>query len=87
MSDSKAPIVIEPETWTNLYEAAGIAVGTEVVIYLYLGGPLKVAIKATEPTTEMAGVLRRGDWYKVSAGESGIWVFSASSSKVAIQEA
>ena len=87
MSDSIPAVILSPNVWTNLYSETGITVGTELTIYHHAGGLAALAIKATEPTNELAGALREGDWYRVPSGESGLWVKSATRCVVAVQGA
>ena len=85
MSDSKPAVKLAPNVWTDLYAETSIAVGTELVIYHHAGDLATLAIKATEPTNELAGALKAGDWYKVPSGVSGVWVKSVEGCVMAVQ--
>lgn len=86
MSDSKPLVKVDPDTWVDLYAATGISVGTEVILNIISGNSLRVAFKSSEPTDEIAGVLKVGDWYKVGSGETGLWVLSPRGCQIAVQE-
>ncbi len=86
MSDSKPPINLPADVWTNIYEAANVTVGNRVTLYLHTGSATALAIKATEPTNELAGVMKLGAWLQIDAGESGLWAKPVVDSTITVQE-
>lgn len=78
MADSINPITVTT-TKQELFAATGITVGVSIIIENTGGLPVLYAEKATEPTTELSGVLRSGEQATVTAGSSGVWVWTATS--------
>ena len=75
MADSIDPINVVAGEWTNVYSQATIAVGTAISVQHEAGSPVHVSISAAEPTTTRAALIKSGDWFSLSAGEAGLWMY------------
>lgn len=92
MADTRPDVSIPMNTWKDIYAVTGIAVGTAVQIYNKGSSPCLLVIKATQPTINTMGVplgwSDAGNNRYISAGESGLWVYSAGNSTyLCVQEA
>lgn len=90
MADTRADVKIQPDTWTNLYSATGITVGTAVGVYNKGSSQVLLVIKATAPTSKTDGVPLwsgpTGSYASIPSGASGLWAYSAPGSIVSVQE-
>lgn len=85
MANSVADVVIVGATWTDLYAATGIAVGTAVDVYNKGNQGGQLAVKATIPTINNIGIplfatSSEGGHAYVSGNPSGLWFYCASPS-------
>lgn len=92
MADTRADVSVPSNTWVNIYSVTGITVGTAVVVYNKGSNACNLAIKATQPVINTIGIPlgwdSAGNHKYVSAGESGLWVYSAGNSTyLSVQEA
>ncbi len=78
MADSRADIVIPKGVWTDAYTLSGVTVGVAVDIFNKGNYPCVIAAKAAAPTgTTTLGVpLDVAGYLHVTAGETGLWVYS-----------
>lgn len=79
MADTRADVVLASTTWTDLYAATGIAVGTAVDVFNKGSNAVVLAIKSTVPGSTDVGlplyVGAVGSFAHVDAGESGLWAY------------
>lgn len=78
MADTRADVVVVEATWTDLYDATGIAVGTAVDVFNKGSNACYLAIKATTPSNGRGMPLYVGpvgSFAHVDSGESGLWVY------------
>lgn len=79
MADTRADVAVAAATWTDLYAATGIAVGTAVDVYNKGSNAVQLAIKATAPASTTVGMPLHvgavGSFAHVDAGESGLWAY------------
>jgi hypothetical protein len=94
MANTRDDVLIASQTWTDLYAATGIVVGTAVNVYNKGSNACLLCIKATSPDTDTqigaplyAGSV--GSFANISAGESGLWVYcdAAAGTRILVQEA
>ena len=74
-------IVVPKGTWTDLYAASGVSVGTAVTVINTGSTDLHLAIKATAPASFPFGIPLYagpiGSTALVGASEVGLWAYSA----------
>lgn len=90
MSDTRADVVVAAATWTNLYTASSISVGTAVDIFNKGSDACLIAIKATQPTNGVGVPLyvgAEGSHCYVTASEAGLWAYSVFGTRLLVQEA
>lgn len=91
MADTRLDVSIPSNTWINLYSATGITVGTALEVYNKGNSGCVLVIRATAPPNNTMGIPlgidSAGQHRYVSAGESGLWCYSAGSSTyLSVQE-
>lgn len=89
MADTRADIILSPSTWTDLYAATGLVIGTALFIINKGSNTCDVAIKAVAPTDTrglplFAGPI--GSSVQITQGESGLWAYSALGTRLFVQE-
>jgi hypothetical protein len=86
MADSIAPVAVTAIK-TNIFIATGISQGSGLYVENIGGGNIYAAISPSEPSNELAVIIRSGESYQLSEGESGLWVWCEnSSSALTVQE-
>lgn len=84
MADTRLDISVPANTWVNIYATTTIPVGTAVDIFNKGTSTCNLVIRATQPPVNSMGIPLGydsvGNYRHVSAGESGLWVYSAGSS-------
>lgn len=81
MADTLPNILIPPNQWVDLYQASGIAVGTQIRVKILGNGELKLAVSESQPTSLSAYdvLVDKTQPLVNSAGDSGAWAYSVSS--------
>ena len=86
MADSIAAMVVTTVK-QEVFAFTGIAAGTSIVLENVGNSIVYYAAKATEPTTELAGYIGPSEQATVTAGESGVWVWTiVENSRMTVQE-
>ena len=86
MADSINPIVVTT-TKQEVFAFTGITAGTSLVLENIGNSIVYYAAKATEPTNELAGYVEPSEQATVTAGESGVWVWTiVENSRITVQE-
>lgn len=85
MADTKADVVLPPNTWVNLYAATGIAVGTALDIWNKGSMAVVIAIKAIQPGSNIGVPLYTAGYKYITAGESGAWAYSTAPAMLSVQ--
>lgn len=84
--DSISPVTVPNGQWLDVYNAAGITVGTPLLVQVKKGD-VELSIKATAPTSEAFGAFNGRDWIAIDGGESGLWArASGGSAELYVQE-
>ena len=83
-------VTLEPNVWTDINDATGIAVGTAMLIQNLDGNTVQVCRKSTQPTQEdgFNKIYRDGNplsWLTIEAGEPTIWLRCAARNVVNVQ--
>lgn len=88
MANTRDDITLTAATWTNLYTASSITVGTAVDLWNKSSAACYVVASATEPSGTTKGIpLNIGGYLHVTAGEVGLWAYSPQSTiKILVQD-
>lgn len=87
MADSITPLNVG-KSWVNVNASLGITAGTNIYVQNIGSGVICYALKATQPTTELAGQAVEGEQFEVTAGSSNLWAkCNEANGRVAVQVA
>ena len=88
MANTRDDITIPAATWTNLYTASSITVGTAVELWNKSSAACYVVAGATEPSGTSKGIpLNINGYLCVTAGEAGLWAYSPQTTiKILVQD-
>lgn len=78
MPNTTTNVPVPPKTWVNVYSAAGITVGVQVVFQALRCGkdfPLLMCVSAAAPTGQSFNVYNQGEWGINDSGDSGLWAY------------
>lgn len=80
-------INLAPNTWTDIYAASGIAVGTQINVQSSAGGIVYVKTSDSEPT-DKGGSTRLGTLFQAQnkAGSTGEWAYSLVPAIISVSE-
>lgn len=81
-------INLQPKTWTNIYTAASITVGTKINVQSASGCVVYLKTSATQPT-DVGGSIRLQSFMMASnkANSTGEWAYSLSPATISVNEA
>jgi hypothetical protein len=84
MADSLPDITITNTSWTNLYTAASLTVGTALLVQNKASQPILLQIKAAAPSaSNVDGVaIDKFQFSQIDSGASGVWAKATMSSAV-----
>lgn len=88
MATSLPTVVIESNTWTDIYAATGIAGGTQLIVQNTGTNTIRLAESATEPdTTTGHNVIPPDSYLTNAAANVGGWAYSTRGSRLQVEEA
>lgn len=77
MAASRPNLKLEPNTWTNIYDAPDLNVGDKLVIANSGNTTVKFSESVAEPTTEGTDPILSGQYYSNNTANVGAWVFAS----------
>jgi hypothetical protein len=90
MADTRSDVAVPAGVWTDLYAGSTITVGTAVDLFNKGSYPANICVKATIPSGISIGIpIEVGaghNYLHVTAGESGLWAYSASGTSILVQD-
>lgn len=79
MADTLPNIVIPPNVWVDIYNAASIAVGTQILVQNVGVCDIFLAAQATQPTLkDRYNIIERSQCAINDAGDTGAWAYCTS---------
>lgn len=92
MADTRPDVVIPPATWTNVYAATGITVGTAVEMFNKGTATATISTAAAAPASSVGIPLYpfTGEGGEVSlsigSGENGLWAYCPQGTRIVVRE-
>ena len=87
MATSLPPVILDPSTWVDLYDATSIVVGTQIIIQNTGGSEALLSESATEPDNESGynTIVPRAYLTNIAAAV-GAWAFSDTGTTLQVEE-
>jgi len=89
MATTRQDVILPKSTWTDLFAASGIPVGTAVSIYNKGSQSFYLAINDKPPESATFGVpvyTGADGFMMIQANENGLWAYSAHGGIILVQE-
>lgn len=88
MATSLTPVTIPAKTWTDVYDAAGISVGTQLIIQNIGRDQARLSESVASPTSTTGyNVILTNEFLTSAATPVGAWSYSTLGTKLQIEEA